>query len=227
MKIVANNVYFKGSKDSQLNNINFTVNHGECLVISGISGCGKSLLHALICGLVNANSGSVTFDDLTMQQMTFEQDTTFRRDFGVMFQEPALLSNLTVHENLNLPLNQHYPELTESERNSIIEKTCQQFNLDRYLDERAEELSTGLRQVASFTRALVYKPKFIIWDAPLADIDLQWSEKIIGMLNTMKGEKVTMILFTNKKKIINDLADIHLHMVDGELLSSNAYNLNP
>ena len=143
MNVNVNNLCYKGSKGNSINNVNFELATGQTLIISGISGSGKSLLLSLICGLVSADSGSVVFDNLGMQEMTAEQDAQFRKRLGVVFQAPALLSNLTIGENLQLPLIQHYPDLNKLEREALIEKACQQFNLQSYLHDRAEELSNG------------------------------------------------------------------------------------
>ncbi len=215
------NLCFKGYKTSYINNASFKVSTGQCLIISGISGSGKSLLLGLICGLVIADSGSVTFNGLTMQQMTTEQDVQFRKRLGVAFQEPGLLSNLTIFENLLLPLMQHYPQLSESAKSAVIEKACKQFNLDSFQHDRVEELSNGMQSLVSLTRALICNPDLLIWDAPLSNIDLRWGRQIIRLLKHMKARQKTMIMFTNKKILIDELADIHLNLVDGELKTSN------
>lgn len=221
MNVTVNNLCFKGYRGNNINNVNIELSTGQCLIISGISGCGKSLLLSLICELVIADSGSVFFDDLTMQQMTTEQDARFRKRLGVVFQKPALLSNLTILENLLLPLIQHYPDLSDTERAEVVEKACQQFNLQSYLHDRVEDLSNGMQSLVSLTRALICKPDLLIWDAPLSDIDLNWSAQIIGVLKQMKARKKTMILFTNREILIDQMADIHLNLVDGKLIAND------
>ena len=222
MNLVANNLCFKGYKGNDINNVNFELNTGQCLIISGISGSGKSLLLSLICGLVNADSGAVHFDGLTMQQMTVEQDARFRKRLGVVFQKPALLSNLTISENLLLPLIQHYPDLSENERGVLVESACQQFRLQSCLNDRIEDLSNGMQSLVSLTRALIVEPDLLIWDAPLSDIDMNWSGQIITVLKKMKAGGKTLILFTNRKFLIEEMADVHLHLVEGELVNAEA-----
>jgi len=224
VNVSVNNLCYKGSKGNSINNVNFELTTGQSLIISGISGSGKTLLLSLICGLVSADSGSVVFDGLSMQEMTAEQEAQFRKQLGVVFQAPALLSNLTICENLLLPLIQHYPNLNRLEREAIVETACQQFNLQGYLHDRAEELSNGMQSLAALTRALIGNPDLIIWDAPLSDIDLKWSVQIIDLLKQMKTEKKTMILFTNREILIDELADIRLYLVEGELKTSDEIN---
>ncbi|MFT5665223.1 MAG: ABC-type multidrug transport system ATPase subunit [Gammaproteobacteria bacterium] len=221
MKVSAINLCFKGYKKHDINNANFTVETGQCLVISGLSGCGKSLLLSLICGLVEASSGEVLFDGIRMRQMTIEQDAQFRKRLGVVFETPALLSNLTIKENLLLPLTQHYPMLSGSEREQLVVKSCEQFKLQGFLDDRVEELSSGMQALASLARALICDPELLIWDAPLSNIDLTWSTQIIEKLKSMKAEHKTMILFTNRESLIAELADRHLQLVSGELQNSS------
>ena len=220
MNVVASNLCFKGQKNSELRSINFDVSSGQCLIISGISGSGKSLLLGLICGLVNPDSGTVTFDGLTTDDMTGEREVQFKKQLGVVFQKPALLSNLTLKENLLLPLIQHFPRLSASERTQMAEIICQKFELHKHLEDRGEELSQGLQALASFVRALICRPDLLIWDAPLTDIDATWGHRIIDMLKQFKNDDKTIILFTNRKSIITELADSHLHLVNGTLETS-------
>lgn len=220
MNVVASDLCFKGQKNSELHSINFDVASGQCLIISGISGSGKSLLLGLICDLINLDSGRVTFDGLTTDDMTGEQEVQFRKKLGVVFQKPALLSNLTLKENLSLPIIQHFPQLPASERAQIVEDMCQEFELHKHLEDRVEELSQGLQSLASFARALICRPDLLVWDAPLADIDANWSNRIIELLKQFKHDNKTIILFTNRKRIITELADVHLHLVNGTLETS-------
>lgn len=217
MKVTAKDLCYKGYRGNDLKNVSFELRAGRCLVISGFSGSGKSLLLSLICGLVAPDSGSVSFDEKTMSQMNHAQNAGFRKKLGVIFQEPALLSNLTIAENLMLPLTQHYPMLSALEKNALVGKCCTQFELHDFLDDRIEELSNGKQALASFARALICDPTLLIWDAPLSNIDLHWSPQIITQLKFMKVRQKTLILFTNREQLINELADQHLHLVDGEL----------
>ena len=217
MNVVASKLCFKGQKNSELHSINFDVANGHCLIISGISGSGKSLLLGLICGLVNPDSGTVTFDGLTTDDMTAEQEVQFKKQLGVIFQKPALLSNLTLKENLLLPLIQHFPRLSASERTQMVNIICQEYELHQHLEDRVEELSQGLQALASFARALICRPDLLIWDAPLNDIDAIWGNRIIQILKQFKNDNKTIILFTNRKRIITELADIHLNLVNGTL----------
>lgn len=224
MKVAAKELCFRGYKGNDLKNINFDLKTGRCLVISGLSGSGKSLLLSLICGLVAADSGSVSFDEMTMLQMSDGQNAKFRKKLGVVFQEPALLSNLTTAENLMLPLTQHYPMLSESDKNALVVKSCKQFELHDFLHDRVEELSNGKQALASLARALICDPSLLIWDAPLSNIDLPWSAQIITQLKFMKVRQKTLMLFTNREKLIDELADLHLQLVDGQLVDGRLVN---
>jgi len=220
VNVVASKLCYKGQKNTELHSINFEVASGQCLIISGISGSGKSLLLGLICGLISLDAGTVTFDGLTTENMTGEQEAQFKKKLGVIFQKPALLSNLTLKENLLLPLIQHFPGLSAAERIQMVELICQKFQLQKHLEDRVEELSQGLQSLASFARALICGPDLLIWDAPLADIDVIWSNRIIQLLKQFKNDNKTIILFTNRKRIITELADSHLHLVNGVLETS-------
>ena len=217
MNVAIHNLCFQGTKGKVLDNINFEMESGQCLVISGSSGSGKSLLLSIICGLIKPDSGDVFFDRLTMQQMTNEQDAEFRKRSSVVFQVPALLSNLTIAENLALPLIQYYTNLAAEERESLIANICQKFSLSSHLQDRVEQLSNGTQSIASLARALISEPELLMWDAALSGIDLQRSRQVRLILKKMKEEKKSLILFTNKGSLIDELADVHLHLKDGHL----------
>ena len=79
-----------------------------------------------------------------------------------------------------------------------------------------------MQSLVSLTRALIVEPDLLIWDAPLSDIDMNWSGQIMTVLKKMKAGGKTLILFTNRKFLIEEMADVHLHLVEGELVNAEA-----
>ena len=220
MKVAVNKLSKNGIRGALLDEICFEVAQGQCLVVSGNSGSGKSLLLDIISGLVQPDSGQVLFNQQDLRHMNKQQESLFRKQLSVIFQVPALLSNLTLFENLALPLLQHNSHLSYGQRQHLIIKACSQFNLQHYLDERVEQLTNGSQSLASLARALITDPQLLLWDTALSGIDLKWQSKIITTLKNMKQEKKTLILFTNKQRLIDDIADVHLHLENTRISTS-------
>ncbi len=205
-----------------LNNLNLSILSGDCINISGDSGCGKSLLFSIMSGVFIPNNGDVLINGQSIKQMHYQQLIHFRKQLGVIFQIPALISNLTLIENLFLPLNQHHPELNNAQKLSKIMLLIDEFELNQYLHFPIAQLPSGLAMLAAITRALLNQPKCLIWDAPLYEVDIQWNKLIEIKLQQLKTNGSTIILFTKYKNTINDLADRNFILSHGELRNYSA-----
>lgn len=195
-----------------LHNISVVVHSGQCLVVKGRSGSGKSLLFSIMCGIFNADQGQVLADDQDIMAMSQARHLAFRQYLGAVFQVSALISNLTLQENLLLPLNLYYPAQDMAQKQHQVEVICHEFGLENYMMQRTDQLSTGLAALAGLARALIIEPKCLVWDAPMSQIDLKWSDHVNNRLRHLKNGGTTFILFTNRKRIIEHLADIQLDL---------------
>ncbi len=195
-----------------LKDIELTINSGQCLVVSGRSGSGKSLLFSILCGVFTPDQGQVLVDGVAIEQMNHDQYMAFRKYLGAVFQVSALISNLTLAENLMLKLNQHGENLSIAQKHQMVFDACHEFGLEDYLELRTDQLSVGLASLAGLARALVIPPKCLIWDAPMAEIDLHWSEHVCNRLKWLKACGTTLILFSNRQRLIEQFADLHLDL---------------
>jgi ABC-type multidrug transport system ATPase subunit len=144
--------------------------------------------------------------------MSRGQEQQFRRHLGVVFHLPALISNLTLAENLLLPLDHHYPQREKKLKRQQVEHICAEFALEDYLDMRTDQLSRGLASIAAFARALLIEPQCLVWNAPLNDIDIDWCKHITKRLEQLKQAGTTLVLFTNRQPLIDEFADIHVDL---------------
>ncbi|MFT4925841.1 MAG: acetoin utilization transport system ATP-binding protein [Phenylobacterium sp.] len=200
-----------------LDDINLTIASGECVIISGRSGSGKSLLFSIVCGILAADSGDVLVDEKAIMTMTEVENQHYRRLLGVVFQVSALLSNLSLAENLMLPLNQHFPQRSQAQKTDEVEAIATAFGLSEFLNQRTDLLSTGQAALGGFVRALLTRPKCLVWDAPLSEIDLHWADLISAKLAEAKATGTTVILFTNRQSVLDPLADRRFCLEDGQL----------
>ncbi len=221
MRLELRDICHKLEQRQLLENINLTVESGQCLVVSGRSGSGKSLLFSIVCGIFPPQCGEVLVDGQSIAQMNEAQNQEFRKHLGVVFQVSALISNLTLAENLMLPLNLYFPDKSCDEKREEVQAICCEFGLESYLDQRTDQLSTGLASLAGLARALLVEPKLLVWDAPMSVIDSKWNEHLKNRLKHLKNVGTTFILFTNRRSIIERLADVRLDLSEGHLVGNS------
>ena len=111
-----------------------------------------------------------------------------------------------------LPLNQHKTHSTCEEKQDQVSLISHEFGLDDYLDKRTDQLSTGLTSLAGLARALLLEPKCLVWDAPMAEIDLHWIGHVTNRIRHLKEQGSSLILFTNRVGLIEKMADFQLNL---------------
>ncbi|MBQ4812823.1 hypothetical protein A7985_02485 [Pseudoalteromonas luteoviolacea] len=192
--------------------LNAKVSSGQCLVISGRSGCGKTLFFSIASDIIRPDEGEMLIDGVPVKNMNAQKYSEFRRNLGVVFQLSGLISNLTLEENLMLPLNRHHKDICKLEKQDRVKTIAREFALEHYLGQRTEQLSSGQASLAGLARALLLKPKAVVWDAPMTEIDDQWSQYVLDLLLCLKQQGTTLILCSNRKEVIDKLADKQLEL---------------
>ena len=153
-----------------LEDISFTVQPREIRMILGASGCGKSTLLNNILKLEHAISGTLSFFGEEIQTKEPIPDR-LRRRMGVLFQGGALLTNLTVAENVALPLRRSYPKLAQTTLNEIVADRLEKVHLLNAFYKFPSELSGGMRKRAALARAIAFEPELLFCDEPSAGLD--------------------------------------------------------
>ena len=150
--------------------LNLAIRSGECLVLLGPSGIGKSTLLRLLLETLRPECGSIYFDGIELTHLAREQLNQIRTRIGMVFQSSALISSLPVSENLALPLR----ELTrkgEKEIEAIIEEKLHFVGLEKAKDLMPSQLSGGMKKRIAVARALVLNPDLILFDEPTTGLD--------------------------------------------------------
>jgi phospholipid/cholesterol/gamma-HCH transport system ATP-binding protein len=150
--------------------LNFSINRGDIFIIMGGSGCGKTTLLKNIIGLKMPAAGDVYFDDVNFWKAPPEQQETIKRRFGVMFQNGALWSSLTLAENVGLPLEE-YTDLQPREIRDVVSFKLALVGLAGYEEFYPSELSGGMRKRGSLARAITLDPEILFFDEPSAGLD--------------------------------------------------------
>jgi len=173
-----------------LNNINLTVEQGEFVAIVGFTGSGKTTLIKMIAGLLFPDKGEILFEGQPVKGPAHER--------GIVFQNYSLLPWLTVSQNIELGVNEIFPQWNKKQRKEHINKYVGMVNLLPAINKRPAELSGGMRQRVAVARTLAMNPHMLLMDEPLSALDAltrgTLQEEIINIWN---NDKTTALLITN------------------------------
>ena len=179
-----------------LDGVTLSFAEGEVVVLKGMSGSGKSSMLSLIAALSKPTKGEVIVDKKHISKLADHFATSFRREnIGMIFQKYNLIADLSVKENVLLPL---VPlNLKKEELEKRLERELERFSLGHKKDVEVKKLSGGEQQRCAIARANINNPKIILADEPTANLDEKLSLEFIDSLREMKSEKRTIIIATH------------------------------
>lgn len=197
-----------------LDDVDVSIEAGQFAAIIGTSGSGKSTLLNMLGGLDTPTSGSVKVEDQSLEQLTEEQLTVFRRRrIGFIFQNYNLIPYLTVYENIVLPVRLD----GKREDKEFLREIVHFLELDEKLRSYPSHLSGGQQQRAAIARALVSKPAIILADEPTGNLDSRTSDEVIELLKvTSKKYDQTIVMITHNPEIAAQ-ADRCIRIEDGNV----------
>ncbi len=203
-----------------LSEIDFTIEQGEVAVLKGPSGSGKTSLLSLIGGMTRPTSGSILLSGNDIAKLPERFLAGIRRkSFGFIFQQFNLLRDLSVRDNILLPL---YPtELKTAEMQKRAGEILESLDLASKQKMKVRQLSGGEQQRAAIARALINRPQIIIADEPSAHLDSKLTEELLAILTRLKTEGKTIIIATHDPSIYqHELIDRSYLMHDGSLVEA-------
>lgn len=203
-----------------LSNINLTVNEGDFLAIMGPSGCGKSTLLSILGMLDSPTSGNFNFAGTDIAGYSEKQLAELRKEsIGFVFQSFNLIDELTVYENVELPLQ--YQKISKSERKQRVETILKRVGIDHRGEHLPQQLSGGQQQRVAVARALVINPKLILADEPTGNLDSKNGDEVMAMLRELNREGTTVIMVTHSEKE-GAYADRLVRLLDGQVMLDKA-----
>src|ERR1700731_3526050 len=189
----------KGKFFYVLRDINLDIKEGEFVSIMGPSGAGKSsLLHIL--GMHDHGwTGEYFFNDVTVHHLKAKERAALRNEqIGFVFQQYNLLDDLTVYENLDIPLS--YRKVNKRERAAIVADTLDRFQIVAKKDLYPRQLSGGQQQLVGVARAIIANPKLILADEPTGNLHSSQGEEIMELFQKLNAEGTTIIQVTHSEK---------------------------
>ena len=215
--IKLSNVNISFKKTPVLQNISFEIKKAQCVVLSGVSGSGKSTLLSIIGSLRKADSGDVIVDGVDLSALNDFTLSGFRSNsIGFVTQSFHLFDRLCVRENILPALL--LSGLSQKEMNLRLDEVMQVLNIKHKEDAEVSTLSGGEKQCCVIARALVNKPKILLFDEPTANLDKNNSLGFIKIIKELKKEGITILIATHDPLVSSlDFIDKVIHIKDGKL----------
>ncbi len=202
-----------------LNGINLEIKEGEFVAIMGPSGCGKSTLLNIVGLLDNPSGGDYNFFGTEVAKMTERKRAQLRKgNIGFVFQSFNLIDELTVFENVELPLI--YMNMAAKDRKVKVEAVLERMNIMHRRNHFPQQLSGGQQQRVAIARAVVAKPKLILADEPTGNLDSKNGEEVMKLLQELNEEGTTIIMVTHSPY---DAGFAHrlVNLFDGKVVTEN------
>ncbi len=202
-----------------LNNVNLKVETGEFVAIMGPSGCGKSTLLNIIGMLDNPNEGYYHFDGQEVGGLKENQRTKIRKgNLGFVFQSFNLIDELTVFENVELPLI--YLNVKKSEREQKVRQVLERMKIAHREKHFPQQLSGGQQQRVAIARAVVTNPKLILADEPTGNLDSKNGIEVMNLLTELNQEGTTIVMVTHSDRD-SHYAHRVINLFDGQIVTES------
>jgi len=198
-----------------LKDIDLSIKEGSVVVLKGASGSGKSSILSLISAISKPTSGEVIVDDKQISKLSDKFSSEYRlNNIGIVFQKYNLVEDITVEQNVILPL---IPKNLDSHVvEEKVESVLDMFGIKEYKNSPVKNLSGGEQQRVAIARAYINTPKIIIADEPTANLDEKLSLDFIKIIKDLKGENKTIIIATHDPLFFDlDFVDEYIELKDG------------
>jgi putative ABC transport system ATP-binding protein len=194
---------------------------GDYLSISGPSGCGKSTLLAILGLLDSPTSGSYTLKGRSVHDLKMSERAHIRnREIGFIFQAFNLIGDLTVYENVELPLT--YRGMPGSERKKRVEEALDRVSMSHRLKHYPSQLSGGQQQRVAVARALAGDPAILLADEPTGNLDSANGQAVMDLLGELNRAGSTICVVTHDNRYAGQ-ANRAIHLLDGRVVPNGAY----
>ena len=202
-----------------LNEISIDISEGEFVAIMGPSGCGKSTLLNILGLLDNPTSGELWFIGKEVSRYSVNDRTDMRNgNIGFVFQSFNLIDELTVFENVELPLL--YAGVSVHERVDRVNKALERMQISHRTEHYPQQLSGGQQQRVAIARAIVTNPKIILADEPTGNLDSTNGNEVMLLLKELNKDGATVVMVTHSEENAREAGRI-VRMMDGCILTEN------
>jgi putative ABC transport system ATP-binding protein len=206
-----------------LSGVHFVINEGDYVSISGPSGCGKSTLLSILGLLDTPSEGRYWLNGTAAEELDHSQRARIRnQEIGFIFQAFNLIGDLTVFENVELPLT-YRAGMKAAERKKRVLEALERVRMAHRLNHYPAQLSGGQQQRVAVARALVGSPSILLADEPTGNLDSKNGEQVMALLADLHADGATICIVTHDPRYA-DYADRKIHMFDGRVVDEETLN---
>ena len=199
-----------------LSGVHLEIKNGEFLSIAGPSGCGKSTLLSILGLLDSPTEGNYWINTQAVANLSLSDRTRIRnREIGFIFQAFNLIGDLTVYENVELPLT--YRSMAAAERKKRVQEVLERVGMAHRMKHYPSQLSGGQQQRVAVARALVGSPSILLADEPTGNLDSKNSEAVVDLLRQLHREGATICMVTHDPRYAS-IADRTIQLFDGRIV---------
>jgi len=200
-----------------LNNVHLEIQAGDYVSISGPSGCGKTTLLSILGLLDSPSEGTYVLNGTSVAGLSFSDRARIRnREIGFVFQAFNLIGDLTVFENVDLPLS--YRGTPMAERKVRVHEALERVGMSHRTKHYPSQLSGGQQQRVAVARAVVGRPSILLADEPTGNLDSKNSEAVMSLLDDLHAEGATICMVTHDPRWARH-ANRNIHLFDGRVVS--------
>jgi len=200
-----------------LSGVHLEIKNGEFLSIAGPSGCGKSTLLSILGLLDSPTEGNYWINTQAVANLSLSDRTRIRnREIGFIFQAFNLIGDLTVYENVELPLT--YRSMAAAERKKRVQEVLERVGMAHRMKHYPSQLSGGQQQRVAVARALVGSPSILLADEPTGNLDSKNSEAVVDLLRQLHREGATICMVTHDPRFARH-AERNIHLFDGKVVA--------
>ncbi len=199
-----------------INNVSAVMKTGQCNLIIGASGSGKTVLQKCIVGLFEPDQGEILYDGISFLDMSSESKKQIRKEIGMLFQGSALFDSQTVEQNVMFPLDM-FTKDSYAEKQKRVNEVLNRVNLVDANKKFPSELSGGMKKRVALARAIVLNPKYLFCDEPNSGLDPQTSLVIDKLIQELTMEyNITTVINTHDMNSVMEIGNYILYMYKGD-----------
>jgi putative ABC transport system ATP-binding protein len=201
-----------------LSGIHLTISRGEYVAMSGPSGCGKSTLLSILGLLDTPTGGRYLLNNNPVENLSFGDRSRIRnQEIGFIFQSFNLIGDLTVYENVELPLT-YRSGMSSTERKRRVQESLERVSMAHRIRHYPSQLSGGQQQRVAVARALAGSPSILLADEPTGNLDSRNAEAVMELLQNLHREGATICMVTHDPRFARH-ADRQIHLFDGKVVA--------
>ena len=208
-----------------LNGFDLDLYDGECVVVIGKSGAGKTVMIRCLVGLMTGESGKVSILGKSIPDLDQKELDELRMNIGFLFQGSALYDSMSVRENLEFPLRRHRKMFSGKEAvEQLIREVLSSVGLEHAIDLMPSELSGGMKRRIALARTLILRPRIIFYDEPTTGLDPITAREIIHLIGELqKKYKTSSLIITHDLNIARLISDRVVILVEGKNYAEGTY----